>query len=137
MIKELPLIIGIVVFIVIAFFNRFKQEKALTLLSNEEKGAIVSAFAAQRTTNLYLLLGCIILGYILSMYVFSTSEFGGFFNILCIIPYVIIVQLRARKTYKEMEVDPQYVATIHKTQKLNLLGVVVISFGALWSFFLY
>lgn len=137
--SELPLIIGLVVFVLIILFNRNKSEKALALLTDAEKGQVLTHFASIRKSSLYLTMGGLLIYIIITVYPVSGN--GAFFpsKVLFALVFLnsLLTQYRTRKMLPNLQVDDAYKKQVIQSMNLNFIAIVVLLVGFVIAYYLH
>jgi uncharacterized membrane protein len=127
-------LISIGVFFVITLINRSLSEKALSKLSNEEKGYLLTAFSQTRKNSMYILVVIIVLYLGFSMADdhykwlndYKTSMIIYFVLLLF---YMIITQVASQRVLKKLDVPQDYKKAQIKIAFLRSLSIVVLTVG--------
>jgi len=127
-------LISMGVFFVITLINRSLSEKALSKLSNEEKGYLLTAFSQTRKNSMYILVAIIVLYLGFSMADdhykwlndYKTSMIIYFFLLLF---YMIITQVASQRVLKKLDVPQEYKKAQIKIAFLRSLSIVVLTVG--------
>ena len=76
--KDIAFFGGVALLFILTIYNRKQQEKALALLTDEERGRFVSHFSKLRITNLYTLIAMFVVYFVL-IYAFELQVNPAFF----------------------------------------------------------
>ena len=122
------------VFFVITLINRSLSEKALSKLSNEEKGYLLTAFTQTRKNSLYILVGIIVLYLGFSMADnhfqwlndYKTSMIIYFVLLLL---YMVITQVASQRVLKRLDVPEDYKKAILTCAFLRSLSIAILTIG--------
>lgn len=122
------------VFFVITLINRSLSEKALSKLSNEEKGYLLTAFTQTRKNSLYILVGIIVLYLGFSMADnhfqwlndYKTSMIIYFVLLLL---YMVITQVASQRVLKRLDVPEDYKKAQVRIAFLRSLSIAILTIG--------
>jgi hypothetical protein len=129
--KEIAFFGGLSILLILTIYNRKQQEKALALLSNEERGRFVSHFSKLRIINLYTLIGMFVV-YFIVLYAIKWNVNPGFFYFILIFLYMSINEILARKKMNEIELPLEYIKIHQKTTYLRWLGMLAMFAGLIY-----
>lgn len=129
-------IIGIAIMIASFIVSRIISEKGLKLLTNEEKGLLVSDFTQIRKSNV-IILSAIVVIYLIVMYsgaaiYLEKSHIDPtvvYFILLFL--YMILTSVIAYKKVKNLGLPEGYVTRIRTANMIKLIGFVCL-FGSIY-----
>ncbi len=127
-------LISMGVFFIITLINRSLSEKALSKLSNEEKGYLLSAFTQTRKNSLYILVAIVVLylGFSVAddhykwLNDYKTSMIIYFILLLF---YMVLTQVASQRVLKKLDVAQDYKNAQIKIAFLRSLSIVVLTIG--------
>lgn len=116
--KETILIVAVVIMVVITFYGRHQSEKALALLTDEERGRFVGQFAKLRTLNLYALM--IVLALQFGLVYYGPKNLNPALMYTGIITvYLALTQFLSHRKMSEVEVPDSYRKMYNRNAKLR------------------
>lgn len=120
------LIIGVIIFLAITVYNRFITEKAMGMLSNEQKGELLNRFASVRKWNIVLLAGIILAFLGLSEFTQMTQTplMIGYFAALLI--YTVATGYISYQTQLKLDFPKEYFAKIRITLLLRTISLIIL-----------
>lgn len=133
-IKDYYFFIGMAVMFISIIASKFIAEKGLKVLSNEEKGMIVTNMAKTRMTSIYILLSIIVL-YVVVMFsgigtwmaAHHVDTFILYF--IFIVIYTIVIGYVSYKKLKEMNLPQEYLTSQKKSQIIRIIGIICMCIG--------
>lgn len=122
------------VFFVITLINRSLSEKALSKLSNEEKGYLLTAFTQTRKNSLYILVGIIVLylGFSMADNHFqwlNDYKIAMIIYFVLLLFYMVITQVASQRVLKTLDVPEDYKKAQVKIAFLRSLSIAVLTVG--------
>lgn len=122
------------VFFVITLINRSLSEKALSKLSNEEKGYLLTAFTQTRKNSLYILVGIIAIYLSFSMaddhyHWLNDYKISMIIYFVLLLLYMVITQVASQRVLKKLDVPQDYKKAQVKIAFLRSLSIVILTIG--------
>lgn len=122
------------VFFVITLINRSLSEKALSKLSNEEKGYLLTAFTQTRKNSLYILVGIIAIYLGFSMadnhyHWLNDYKISMIIYFVLLLLYMVITQVASQRVLKKLDVPEDYKKAQIKIAFLRSLSIAVLTVG--------
>lgn len=122
------------VFFVITLINRSLSEKALSKLSNEEKGYLLTTFTQTRKNSLYILVGIIVLylGFSMADNHFqwlNDYKIAMIIYFVLLLFYMVITQVASQRVLKTLDVPEDYKKAQVKIAFLRSLSIAVLTVG--------
>lgn len=132
--KDIAFFGGAALLFILTIYNRKQQEKALALLTDEERGRFVSHFSKLRIVNLYTLIAMFVV-YFVVMNAFELEVDPAFFYFILIFLYMSINEILTRKRMNEMDLPLGYLKIYNKTTVLRWLGMLCMFAGLIFYLF--
>lgn len=129
--KDITFFGGVALLFILTIYNRKQQEKALALLTNEERGRFVSHFSKLRITNLYTLIAMFVV-YFVVIYAFEMQVNPAFIYFVLIFLYMSINEVLSRKKMNEMDLPLAYLEIYNKTTVLRWIGMLCMFTGLIY-----
>ncbi len=129
--KDIAFFGGVALLFILTIYNRKQQEKALALLTDEERGRFVSHFSKLRITNLYTLIAMFVV-YFVVIYAFELQVNPAFFYFVLIFLYMSINEILARKKMSELDLPLAYLKIHNKTTVLRWIGMLCMFAGLIY-----
>ena len=129
--KDIAFFGGVALLFILTIYNRKQQEKALALLTDEERGRFVSHFSKLRITNLYTLIAMFVV-YFVVIYAFELQVNPAFFYFVLIFFLISINQVLAPKKMRELDLPLAYLKIHNKTTVLRWIGMLCMFAGLIY-----
>lgn len=111
--------------------NRYQNEKALALLTDEERGRFIGQFAKLRMVNLYALLAVFLLYAVFTYWATSSVNSAfAYFGLLFI--YISLTQYLAYKKTHEIELPQAYMTLYMRILWVRFIGILVFFMSMLY-----
>lgn len=118
------------------FYARKFSEKALDLITNEQKGMMIDGFKQLRKRGMYIMFA-IIFSYVLVMFVGTKNEWLSSQNadmsiwvyFAAIFGYLIYQQVASLAIYKKMDFPQEFISLITKASVIKVISLVFVCVG--------
>ncbi len=129
--KEIVFFGGLAVLVASIIINRYQNEKALALLTDEERGRFIGQFAKLRMVNLYALLAVFLLYAVFTYWATSSVNSAfAYFGLLFI--YISLTQYLAYKKTHEIELPQAYMTLYMRILWVRFIGILVFFMSMLY-----
>jgi surface polysaccharide O-acyltransferase-like enzyme len=126
---EIPLIIAWIIYFIFALFIRFRSEKALADLTDEDRGRLVRLFQKDRKYQTYFMLGIMGIFVVTTLATTSLEEYSSFFWVVLLLGYVITKQVGIKRKIGHSDFPESYKSVYKQNQTLQLVGLFVLALG--------
>jgi len=118
------------------FYARKFSEKALDLITNEQKGMMIDGFKQLRKRGMYIMFA-IIFSYVLVMFVGTKNEWLSSQNadmsiwvyFAAIFGYLIYQHVASLAIYKKMDFPQEFISLITKASVIKVISLVFVCVG--------
>lgn len=129
--KEIAFFGGLAVLLTSIMVNRHQNEKALALLTDEERGRFIGQFAKLRRVNLYALLAVFLLYVVFTYWVKSSVNSAiAYFGLLFV--YISLTQYLAYKKTHEIQLPAAYMKLYMRIFWVRFAGLLVFFMSMLY-----
>ena len=129
--KEIAFFGGLAILVASIIINRIQNEKALALLTDEERGRFIGQFAKLRMVNLYALLAVFLL-YAVFTYWATSSVNSAFAYFGLLFVYISLTQYLAYKKTHEIEMPQAYMTLYTRILWVRFIGILVFFMSMLY-----
>jgi len=129
--KEVALFGGMALLIISTIYNRHQQEKALALLSNEERGSFIAQFSKLRILNLYTLVAMFVLYFLLTTLMQETLNPAiTYFSLIFL--YMSTTHFLAQRKMNQIDLPIAYLNIHRKTSIIRWVAMIIMFAGLIY-----
>ena len=131
---NIPYIIGLIVFFVLLVASRFLNEKALKILSSEEKVKLLDGFSNMRKYNLIPIIVFIGIYFLMNKYFpqLYLVIFISYFGLLII--FVILTSIITFKKLHKLELPKNYIKKYIFSMIIQYIGITILFTSIILNF---
>jgi uncharacterized membrane protein (DUF485 family) len=129
--KEIALFGGMALLVISTIYNRHQQEKALALLSNEERGSFVAQFSKLRILNLYTLIAMFVLYFGFTTLLPQVLDPAiTYFSLIFV--YMSATHFLAQRKMNQIELPKAYKEMHRKTSIIRWVSMIIMFAGLIY-----